>query len=281
MYRRRTQYSIEDFVFPYGELSPNNRWVVMAGMIDWDAIEDRYAEGFAEGGAPAHPARMAFGSLAIKQYLGVSDEELVCQVAENPYMQFLIGLKGFREGCPFGASTLVAFRKRFPESDLVPINEQIIAGGRADDDGPDDDADNDGGDGNKGTLILDATVAPSDIAYPTDVGLLDKARARPGSMIDCLCAQSGAGRPRTYREVARRDFCSWSRRRRKTKKATRSAVRRQLGYASARPRAHRRAGHGRCRAYLSDRQGAFWPSRRSTPSRHTCMRTRRTRCQAG
>lgn len=43
-------------------------------------------------GAPAKPARLAFGALFIKQRLGLSDEETVEQIRENAYMQFFLAL---------------------------------------------------------------------------------------------------------------------------------------------------------------------------------------------
>ena len=39
---------------------------------------------------------------------------------------------------------------------------------------------------NKGKLIVDATCAPSDIRYPTDILLLNEARENAESMIDFL-----------------------------------------------------------------------------------------------
>ena len=131
MYRIKKQLAIDDFVFPYGKLDKHNRWVVMAELIPWDDIERDYAAGFVNNGAPAHPARMALGSLIIKQVLGCSDAELVCQVAENPYLQFFVGLKAFQESCPFGSSTLVAFRKRFTESDIAKINDAMLSAAKA------------------------------------------------------------------------------------------------------------------------------------------------------
>jgi transposase, IS5 family len=43
-------------------------------------------------GAPAKPVRLAFGALFIKQQLGLTDEETVEQIKENPYLQFFISL---------------------------------------------------------------------------------------------------------------------------------------------------------------------------------------------
>ncbi|MEG0369847.1 MAG: transposase, partial [Hungatella sp.] len=104
MYKDTSQMTIEDFVFPFGTLDPDNRWVRMASFVPWDEIEKSYAKSFGKTGAPAHPARMAFGALLLKQCLGTSDAELVNQIAENPYLGFFIGCKSFDEGCPFGAS---------------------------------------------------------------------------------------------------------------------------------------------------------------------------------
>ena len=39
---------------------------------------------------------------------------------------------------------------------------------------------------NQGRLILDATCAPADIKYPTDLGLLNQAREHTEKIIDAL-----------------------------------------------------------------------------------------------
>ena len=230
--------SISDFVFPYGTLKADNRWVRLAELIPWDEVERKYSQGFANDGAPAHPARMALGSLIIKQVLKCSDEELCNQVAENAYLQYLVGMKEFTKECPFGASTLVAFRKRFSEEDIAWINELILkrnAGpGRhekCNDDCDDDDTDDDtpGGAGEV-TMALDATVAPSEITFPQDVKLLNTAREKLEGMVAWCCIQAGAKRPRMYSRKARIEFLDWSKSKKRTAKKTRRAIRQQLQY---------------------------------------------------
>jgi len=49
----------------------------------------------------------------------------VKHVGGNPYLQFFIGMKEYGP-CPFGASTLVAFRKQFSEEDMAAILEASI-----------------------------------------------------------------------------------------------------------------------------------------------------------
>ena len=64
-----------------GTLDPDNRWVLLAELIPWQELEEAYAPQFsANVGAPAKPVRLAFGSLYIKQRLGLTDEETVLQL---------------------------------------------------------------------------------------------------------------------------------------------------------------------------------------------------------
>ncbi|NER06348.1 MAG: hypothetical protein F6K17_29085 [Okeania sp. SIO3C4] len=70
MYRKVGQRDTppENFELPFnGQLSPDNRWVVMANLISWSKYEDKYALLFSgERGAPALSFRMALGTLIIK-----------------------------------------------------------------------------------------------------------------------------------------------------------------------------------------------------------------------
>jgi transposase, IS5 family len=104
----------------------DNRWVIMAKLVPWSEVEEEYAKKFTiEIGAPAKSSRMALGALIIKEKLGVSDRETVEQIRENPYLQYFIGLKSYRNEAPFEASMLVHFRQRL-EMDLVnKINRKI------------------------------------------------------------------------------------------------------------------------------------------------------------
>ena len=80
-------------------------------------------------------------------------------------------------------------------------------------------------------LIMDATVAPQDIAYPTDVGLLNKAREGLEKIIDVLWVPvAGKIKPRTYRETARKNYLAFSRKRKPRRKTIRKAIRKQLSY---------------------------------------------------
>jgi IS5 family transposase len=133
MYRRehRHQLSFEDFFLPFGsKLSGDNRWIKLAEIIPWDELEDDYAAQFCKGfGAPAKPFRMALGALIIKARLELTDEELVEQIKENPYLKFFIGLEAFQYSVPFDPSMMVSFRKRLPEAVVNDCNERIVRHG--------------------------------------------------------------------------------------------------------------------------------------------------------
>ena len=93
----RNQLSFEDFFLPFGgQLSGENRWIKLAELIPWYELVDDYAAQSCKGfGAPAKPFRMALGALIIKARMGLTDEELVEQIKENPCYQFFIGLEAF------------------------------------------------------------------------------------------------------------------------------------------------------------------------------------------
>jgi hypothetical protein len=122
MYKKVEQHvaESENFEVPFGaKLAEDNRWVIMAKLIPWSAVEEEYAKKFTLAiGAPAKSSRMALGALIIKEKLGISDRETVEQIRENPYLQYFIGLKRYSNEPPFEASMLVHFRERL-DVDLV------------------------------------------------------------------------------------------------------------------------------------------------------------------
>jgi len=249
MYRRSTpgQLSFENFYLPFGgKLSGDNRWVKMAELIPWDEFEADYAEQLSEGmGAPAKSFRMALGALMIKERLGTSDAETVEQIRENPYLQFFLGLSEYSDKAPFEASMLVHFRKRVNLELIGRINEAIVKPPDANNspqieaaaarlDGMDENQDDEPPDPpNAGQLIVDASCAPGDIRYPTDLSLLNEAREHTERIIDTLYQQVQghvAQKPRTYRRKARQQYLQIAKQRQVKRKALRKAVGQQLRY---------------------------------------------------
>ena len=248
------QLSFKDFYLPFGgKLSGNNRWVKLAELVPWSEFETEYAEQFsAKQGAPAKSFRIALGALIIKEKLGTSDEETVEQIRENPYLQYFLGFSEYQDSPPFEASMFVHFRKRLSFDVIGKINESVVQsclrppepepsqtqdtsspldsshvpkGSDDDDDGPPPP--------NQGQLILDATCAPMDIRYPTDLGLLNQARQASEQILDRLYEQLRSQfqtKPRTYRRQARTAYLAVAKQRKPSRKKIRKGIRQQLGY---------------------------------------------------
>ena len=236
MYRRSLagQQKLE---IPFGvELDANNRWVKLSSIMPWEKIEERYAQNF-EGtnGEEAKPSRLAFAALYIQNRLVVTDRETVDQIRENPSMQYFCGFETYSTERPFDPSLMVHFRKRITAEMMKEIAEEVFAAEAKkaieEEESDDDKGVGDGENKPKGTLLLDATCCPSDIHYPTDVGLLNHARELTEGIIDNLHGQLiafGVVKPRTYREVARKAFLAYSRSRKHTYAQIRFAIRQQL-----------------------------------------------------
>ena len=69
---------------------------------------------------------MALGSLIIKEKLGLTDEETVMQIQENPYLQFFLGFESYYEEEPFDPSLMVYFRKRLSDKVVSEMNELVV-----------------------------------------------------------------------------------------------------------------------------------------------------------
>jgi hypothetical protein len=228
---------LKNFHLPFGgHLNPRNRWIQLTKLIPWEEFEEKYACHFSEEekGAPAKPFRTALGALIIKEKLGITDRETVEQIRENPYLQYVIGMEGYRDEAPFDASMMVHFRKRITPQILQEINERIHEEQIKKNEKPKQKTkENENAEGkNKGKLIVDASCTPADIRYPTDVSLLNEAREKTEEIIDILHAplKGKEKKVRTYRERARKEYVKVAKKRKPNTKTIRRGIRKQLQY---------------------------------------------------
>ena len=232
MYKYRSkQISFTDFNTPIGmKLNPNNRWVKKAEMIPWDEIEQRYAKLFTNRkGNVAKPLRLALGACIIQAEYGYSDEEVALQIQKTAYLQFFCGYTEYNdEKPPFDPSLMVYFRKRLTPEILGEINEMIIRNSETEEKSDNDDESNPPS--NSGTMIVDATCAPSQIKYPQDTELLNEAREITEEVIDELHIPGNGKKPRTYRKKARKQYLHIARSKKRTAKKVRKAIGQQLSY---------------------------------------------------
>jgi hypothetical protein len=141
---------------------------------------------------------------------------------------------------------MVHFRKRFPQEAINEINELIfLSVAREAEKNKDDTPKSEGGGSppsdtedegelpkNKGKLILDATCAPSDIRYPTDLSLLNESRENTEKIIDILRPPNQAQIRKNNRErrKARNEFLAIIKQKRPGTRKIRAAIKKQLKY---------------------------------------------------
>jgi IS5 family transposase len=239
------QISIHDFVHNLGQkLDENNRWVLLAERIPWNKFREIYHETLRKDfGRPAKDARLVIGAMIIKHKKKLPDEEVIPEIQENPYLQFFVGLKAFTYQPIFDPSLFVTLRKRLGQAVFDELNQAFLdeviriekelkpkKKSKKKDKG-DKNPPSSGKSSNQGQLIIDASVAPQDIQFPTDLNLLNKAREHTERLIDQLWQpESGKRKPRTYRKIARKEYLSLMKLKRKSHKKLRAGIRKQLGY---------------------------------------------------
>ena len=203
----------------------------------------------ANKGRPAKNARLVIGAVILKHKLCLSDEETVCQIQENPYLQFFVGFSEFQTKQPFTPSLFVEIRRRmgenvfnqFEKAILDQIENKKSSKNKKDDQKNDPPSakpvasveDTEGNDEDKksGKLIIDATVAEQAIRYPTDFGLLNESREISEKIIDELYNRSDLNKkPRTYRRKARKAYLAIVKQRRPGTKVRRRGIKQQLQY---------------------------------------------------
>jgi transposase, IS5 family len=243
-YTSSKQISIEDFNLPFGgELSKENRWAKLTLEMPWDEIISVYLKKMSlKKGRGAVNPRVAIGALIIKHMKSLTDEATVDEIRENPYLQYFLGYEGYSYEAPFTPSLFVSFRRRMGKEEFDALTEGLIGHvreclekrGAKPKSGHGQNKGKGGPDGkseNKGHLIVDATVAPADIKYPTDLDLLNDAREKSELLTDLLYKGGHCQKkPRTYKLTARKEYLKLAKQRRKSKKKIRAGLRKQLGY---------------------------------------------------
>jgi hypothetical protein len=267
VYVSPNQLTLCGFETPFEQaLTSANRWVKLSQLLPWDDIVKPYDAQFkSEEGRPPISGRIVLGAVIIKHLLNLSDRETVQQIQENVFMQYFLGYSSFTNEAPFSPSLFVSIRERLSLTVINSINDIVIAHSfdkppnqpastisQKEETGNKDDIplQHAGSDDNKiskeeeppaaekpllpnaGKLLMDATVAPQNITYPTDLKLLNAARQKSEAIIDKLYTKRlhGAVKVRTYRQVAQKEFLNTTKKRAKSSKAIYRANGSQLRY---------------------------------------------------
>jgi len=209
-------------LFPLGGgLNENNRWMKLSKLMPWDELDEVYSQYFSSSmGRPAKDSRLMIGLLVAKHIKRISDEIVVEEFMESPYIQAFCGHEMFvTDEAVMDPSLLSKQRKRLGkeffetfETEVlnVLVENKIIR--------PKD-------------HMLDATVLPANIEYPTDVKLVNRCREWLVKTISVMRrAFKIKEKVRTYARTARLVYTNFQRKRRKTKKFIRKAHKQTLQF---------------------------------------------------
>jgi len=147
-------------------LNPNHSLLLFAELIDWQRLEKEFLNFFTEEtGAPAKPVRLVTGIFMLQHMSGLSDEETVKVWVENPYWQLFCGYDFLQWKFPLHPSSLSRWRTRLGKSGMQKILSETIRSALAGDVIQESDM---------SSVIVDTTVMPKNIAFPTDARLYYK-----------------------------------------------------------------------------------------------------------
>jgi IS5 family transposase len=144
--------------------------VKLSKAVDWEALEATFGAYFCmDNGRPAAPTRLMVSLAYLKYTYGLSDDVLLGQWVENPYWQYLSGMKWFEHENPIDSSSMSRWRKRIGESGAETLLSETVKAGLA------------------LKVIkpsqlkrvnIDTTVHEKNIRFPTDGRLYDRACER-------------------------------------------------------------------------------------------------------
>jgi IS5 family transposase len=140
----------------------------LAETIDWRFLEERFGAVYSDGpGSPPLPTRLMAGLAILKYMHDLSDEVLCERWVENPYYQYLCGEEFFQHRLVFNRSSLTRWRQRMGEERLQALlQESLSVATRTDALKPSE----------LSRVIVDTTVQPKNVMFPTDAKLLNRAR---------------------------------------------------------------------------------------------------------
>lgn len=140
----------------------------LARAVDWRRFDQAFSPLYDPGcGRPALPTRLMVGLHYLKHLYQLSDEEVVEKWVENPYWQHLCGAKYFEHELPIHPTSMTKWRAKVAAAGAEQLLAETIAAGLQ----------------LKAVkpqslqrVVVDTTVQPRAVAYPTDAKLYDDMR---------------------------------------------------------------------------------------------------------
>ncbi len=142
--------------------------VRLADEVDWARFGEAFGVTYADNvGRPGVPTRLMVALHYLKYAFNLSDEQVLARWLENPYWQYLSGMKFFEHRLPIGSSSMTRWRGGIGEAGAQELlTETIEAGLRL-------------------KLVrtsqlqrvnVDTTVMEKHVRFPTDARLYQRAR---------------------------------------------------------------------------------------------------------
>jgi len=148
----------------------NHARVKLARTIDWSFLEERLGAVYEDKpGRPPLPTRLMAGLAILKHSYDLSDEVLCERWVENPYYQYFCGEEFFQHRLVFDRSSMTRWRNRMGEERLQALlQESLAVATKTEAIKPSE----------LSRVIVDTTVQPKNVMFPTDAKLLNRAREK-------------------------------------------------------------------------------------------------------
>lgn len=172
-------------------IDPKHELVLLAKVINWPFLEQRFGEVYSDkAGKPPLPTRLMAGLAVIKHTYNLSDEALCTRYLDSPYVQYFCGEEFFQHSLPFDRSSMTRWRQRMGEERIGALLQESLSvaietGAMK----PSDTRE----------VIVDTTVQPKNVMFPTDAKLLHRALIR----LLALTRKAGLKLRQTYIRVAK------------------------------------------------------------------------------
>jgi IS5 family transposase len=153
------------------QLNPKHELFILADKIAWETLEQEFSTLYPDngkGGQPPKPVRLMVGLLLLQYMHNLSDEQVVRAWVENPYWQYFCGYDLLQWRFPIDSSSLTNWRKRLGPDRMEKILALTVKTAVE-----------------TGTIkakdltkvIVDTSIMPKNIAFPTDSKLQNKSRS--------------------------------------------------------------------------------------------------------
>lgn len=151
-------------------IDPGHVMVKLSKVVNWGQMDEAFGKTYCpDNGRPGVSTRLMVSLHYLKYTFNLSDEEVVKGWVENPYWQYLSGMKYFEHKVPINSSSMTRWRKRIGQAGAEELLKETLSAGL------------------KMKAVkayqlkrvnVDTTVQEKDIRFPTDARLYDRSRQR-------------------------------------------------------------------------------------------------------